>query len=67
MAAVYLHENAPHWWRNSEIHYHSNEPEHPNEVKHPNELKHLNVDKCSLSSIVSPPKLFGSDRGLIEP
>ena len=32
---------------------HPNEPEHSNELKHPNELKHLNVDKCSLSNIVS--------------
>ena len=22
LAAVYLHENAPHWWRNSEMHWH---------------------------------------------
>jgi hypothetical protein len=46
---------------------HPNEPEHSNELKYPNELKHLNVDKCSLPNIVShPPKLFGSDHGLIE-
>jgi hypothetical protein len=28
-------------------------PKHPNELEHPNELKHLNVDKCSLPSIIS--------------
>jgi hypothetical protein len=35
--------------------------------KHPNELQHLNVDKCSLPQHrLTPPKLFGSDHGLIE-
>ena len=28
-------------------------PKHLNEPEHPNELKHLNVDGCSLPSIVS--------------
>jgi hypothetical protein len=42
-----------------------NEPEHPNEFKHPNELKHLNVDKCSLPSIVSHrPSSLESDHGI---
>jgi hypothetical protein len=41
-------------------------PKHLNESEHPNKIKHLNVDKCSLPSIVSSlPRLFGSDHGIM--